>query len=151
MKKSKFTALLFLISGVLMTVCCFLPLKTITMETSFETTTDYMKFMPSFGGFFVMALALGCVICPIVGYKKQSAMVGTAAALIGGGMLIYNSANAGRADAAVEQVNAIMGAAFGESAQMSVTVTTNFGFYLMILALVLVLITGFAYTLSEDY
>ncbi len=151
MGKSKFTALLFLVSGVLMSVCCFLPIKTITMESAFESSTDYVKFMPSFGGIFIFALALGCVICPIVGFKKQSALVGTGTALLGGAMLIINSANAGRAGAAVAQVNEIMGAAFGSSAETSITVTTNFGFYLMILALVLVLITGFAYTLSEDY
>lgn len=152
MRKSKVTALAFLISGLLLTVCCFLPLKTMVINSSYMNETEVIKFMPSFGGFLILILALGCVIFPIVGYKQQSAMVGTASALVGGGLLLYYSANAGRAEMAVGQVDTIMSAAFGSgTSETSVTITTNFGFYLTILALVLVLITGFAYTLSEDY
>ncbi len=151
MRKSKITALAFLISGVLLTICCFLPLKTMVIESSFLNETEIIRFMPSFGGFLILILALGCVIFPIVGYKQQSAMVGTISALVGGGLLWYYSANAGRAEMAVGQVDTIMSAAFGSGTDStSVTITTNFGFYLTILALVLVLITGFAYTLSED-
>ena len=97
MRKSKITALAFLISGVLLAICCFLPLKTMVIESSFLNETEIIKFMPSFGGFLILILALGCVIFPIVGYKHQSAMVGTISALVGGGLLWYYSANAGRA------------------------------------------------------
>ena len=97
MRKSKITALAFLISGVLLIICCFLPLKTMVIESSFLNETEIIRFMPSFGGFLILILALGCVIFPIVGYKQQSAMVGTISALVGGGLLWYYSANAGRA------------------------------------------------------
>ena len=150
MSKSKFSALMFLISGVFMAVCCFLPFKTLTIESSFESSVEPLKLFPSLGGFFVLGLSVACIVCPVVGYKKHSALFGTITSLLAGVMLWYNSMNAGSTAKAAETCDTILTSTFGSAGKTEVTVTTNFGFYLIILAAILLLITGFAYTISED-
>ena len=153
MRKSQFAALMFLISGVFMAVCCFLPFKTIittvTSGSSVQTMSDPVKFMPSLGGFFVLALSIACIVLPIIGYKNLSAIAATITAILAGGMLWYNSNAAEMGNPAEENVNAIMSYVF-DGPTYSTKVETNFGLYLMVLAIVLILITGFAYTLVEE-
>jgi len=142
----------FLISGALLIVCCFLPLKTVDIVNAVFSETEVIKLMPTVLGFIVMVLGLLCVIFPIVGYKKQSAMLGTVAALISGFSLWRMSAGAEASATSAEQVNTMMTELFGSSSEtvQTTVVTTSYGFYIMIIAIILVLITGFAYTITDE-
>lgn len=150
----KIPAFAFLFSGLFVIVCCFLPLKTLVVTGGMEETS-VLRFMPSVGGFFVLALGLACVLFPILGFKSYSALVGAGTAILGGGLLWYstNTAEASAAQLAqYEEVFDGMFSTFSDAPAVAttVTVTTNFGFSLTIIALVLVLITGFWYTFAGE-
>lgn len=151
MGKNKIMALAFLVSGLFMTVCCFLPIKTIALEnTLLGMENEVIKFMPSLGGFIVLGLSVACVVFPIVGYKQQSAIVGTITALVAGGLLWYLSSSAIGLAKNASGLGTLMGETFGDATGADPVITTNVGFYLIIIAMVMVLISGFGYTLSDD-
>ena len=154
MGKVRVAAFSFLLSGVFLAICCFLPLKTLVITGGMEETS-VLRLMPSVGGFFVLVLALCCILFPILGYKSYSALVGAGSAILGGGLLWYYTNSAEASAAQVSQVEEVIDGMFSSfsntpAVETTVTVTTNVGFSLTIIALVLVLITGFAYTLVDE-
>ena len=152
MNNNKVPAIAFLISGLFMVVCCFLPLKTLTVTGGLMDETSTIKYMPSVGGFFVLLLAGMCVVFPIIGYKSYSALAGTGTAILGGGLLWYYTNSAELSASQVSQVSTIMDGMFSSTSSVAttVTVTTNVGFSLTIIALILCLVTGFWYTFVDE-
>ncbi|SMC37569.1 hypothetical protein SAMN06296952_0801 [Oscillospiraceae bacterium] len=153
MTQARFKGWLFFFSGLLLSVCCFLPIvKMVATKQSGAKETFYTKLMPSLPGFLVLMLAVACCIIALVGYKQGGAIVGTLAALSGGGILWYTSFTGTRTDYTTQAVDTIISGVFGTNADTIVdrTYSYSFGFYLMIIAVCLVLFTGFMYALSED-
>lgn len=153
MSQARFKGWLFLVSGLLLTACCFLPIVKMTVtKQSGATEAVYTKLMPSLPGFIVLMLAVACCAIPLVGYKQGGAIVGTLAALSGGGLLWFTSVASTRTDYTTQAVDAVIKGVFGTNGDtiVSRTYSYSFGFYLMIVAIFLVLATGFVYALSED-
>lgn len=153
MGKVRVSAFAFLFSGIFLAICCFLPLKTLTVTGIIEETS-VLRLMPSMSGFLVIILAGACILFPILGYKSYAALAGTGAALVGGGLLWYYTAQAEASTAQISNFENVLGGMLSTSSSASeaasVTVTTNFGFSLTIIALVLVLVTGFIYTFINE-
>ena len=152
MGKSNIPAILFVLSGIFMAVCCFLPIKVITIVMGGEKTVENVKFMPSIGGIVVLGLAIGCAVIGVSGYKQMAALVGTITAIVSAGMMWYLSMSADSASKSVEAVNDIMNGMFQDTMNLTTTssVETGVGFYLLIAAMVCVLFTGFFYTLVDE-
>lgn len=150
----KIPAFAFMFSGIFVIVCCFLPLKTLVVTGGMEETS-VLRLMPTLGGFFVLALGIVCVLFPIIGFKSYSALAGTGTALLGGGFLWYYTNNAEVSANQLAQYEEVFDGMFSTLTDepvvaSTITVTTNFGFSLTIIALVLVLITGFWYTFAGE-
>lgn len=153
MSSTKLKGLLFLISSTLLAACCFMPIARITVHMSNGSVEESLvKIMPSLQGFIVLILAVLCIGIPLMGIKSKAAMAATIAALSAGGIVAYASYNASRQDYTSQAINTIMQGVFGTSAN-TVTdwkCTNEYGLYLFVVAIFLVLITGFVYTLAED-
>ena len=133
-----------------MLICCFLPVKTIAAEGSVLTENEVLKLMPTVFGFIVMALSVACIAIPVVGLKDKAALAGSATAVMAGISLWRISASAEAAGKVAESFGSLMQELGDATDSVQSTVTTNFGFYLIVIAIILVLGTGFAYTLFED-
>lgn len=151
MGRSKIPAIAFLVSGVFMLACCFLPLMRVTTSNSLFMEDEVIKFMPTVGGFIVMIMALLCILVPLFGLKNKAAIAGTVTAITAVGILWRLNSGAKASAAVAGQYTEALGSAFGSTTQAApVEVITQFGFYLTIIAAICVLVTGFLYTLTED-
>ena len=77
MTQARFKGWLFFFSGLLLSVCCFLPIvKMVATKQSGAKETFYTKLMPSLPGFLILMLAVTCCIIALVGYKQGGGSVG---------------------------------------------------------------------------
>ena len=153
MGTTKFKGWLFLISSALLGACCFMPVTTLTAhmaDGSKENT--YITFMPTLPGFVILVLAFLCVVIPLVGLKSKAAITATITALVSGGMVAYASYSASKYKDAADIASEILTGTFGTAGNSVVerTASAGFGLYLIVIAIILVLVTGFIYGIAED-
>ena len=152
MSKSTISAALLALSGILLTVCCFLPFKILTSTIGSERIRESIKFMPSLGGFLLVGLGVGCAIVAIAGYKQVAALLGTITAVLTAALMWYMSVSADSTAKMSDSVTGMMSQMFDEPVSVATTTTveSGIGFYLMIIAAILVIFSGFFYTLVDE-
>ena len=150
MSRSNIFAWSFLGSGAFMLICCFLPVKTVTADGLILAENEVYKLMPTLWGFIVLALSIACIVIPVVGLKEKAALAGSATALMAGFSLWRISASADSAAKLTGSFGSLMNELSSATQTRQAAVTTGAGFYLTIIALILVLATGFAYTIIDD-
>ena len=153
MTGTKLKGWLFFVSGLLLAICCFLPITKLTAHFANGSKEDtFVKLMPSMSGFIVLMLGLACCAIALVGLKDKACLIGTLAAISAGGVVGYTSYATSQPSYAEEAVDAILQGVFGTTGNSVVerTSSTGVGLYLFILAIILVLVTGFAYTFAPD-
>ena len=150
MSRSNIFAWSFLGSGAFMLICCFLPVKTVTADGLILAENEVYKLMPTLWGFIVLTLSIACIVIPVVGLKEKAALAGSATALVAGFSLWRISASADAAAKLTGSFGSLMEGLSNSTQTRQAAVTTGAGFYLTIIALILVLATGFAYTIIDD-
>ncbi len=161
MTATRVKGLLFLISGVFLAACCFLPIRIATSVMSDDSKiTENLSLMPSMPGLILFLLAVVCIIIPLVGLQKKAPMVGAITSITTIGILVYITAKTAPTQLATAQaVNTIMSTAGLTTAYdklhpmvLSISYENGYGFYLMIIAAIVVGVLSFFYGLSEsDY
>lgn len=153
MTTTKFKGWMFLISSALLAACCFMPIATYTAHlANGSKEVSHVSMMPTLPGFVILILALLCAALPLMGLKQRSAIIATVTALISGGLVAYESFSASQFDSAAGAVDDILIGTFGATGSSVVerTTSTGFGLYLFVIAIILVLVTGFIYGIAED-
>ncbi|MCQ2503749.1 MAG: hypothetical protein MJ103_00770 [Saccharofermentans sp.] len=161
MTATRVKGLLFLFSGVFLAVCCFLPIRVMTSLMSDQSKIkENVSLMPSLPGFILFLLACVCIIVPLVGLQKKAPLVGVITAITTIGILVYITAKTVPAqmatNAAISEISVIAGLTTASDKLhpmlVSITYENGFGFYLMIIAALVVGVMSFFYGLAEsDY
>lgn len=144
---------MFFVSGFLLAICCFLPITKLTAHFADGSKEDtYVKLMPSLSGFIVLMLGLACCIIALVGFKDKACLIGTLAAISAGSIVAYTAYTSSKPSYATLATDAILSGILGSNGNSVVerTSSTGAGLYLFVLAIILVLITGFIYTFASD-
>lgn len=161
MTATRVKGLLFLISGVFLAACCFLPIRVATSVMSDQSKiTENISLMPSMPGLILFLLACVCIIVPLVGLQKKAPIVGAITSITTIGILVYITAKTAPVQnvtgAAVNEVLTSAGLTTAADKLhpivLSITYENGYGFYLMIIATLIVGVMSFFYGLSEsDY
>ncbi len=148
MSATKFKGLLFLISGVIMAVCCFFPIQTCT--TLFSDGSKEVKtisLMPSMQGLLLFMLAFVCIVLPLVGIQTRAPLMGTITGIAAGAILMYVNIKPNRGEE--EIIDTTIRAFYHKPIVMSTQYANAYGFYLIIIAALIVVFMGFVYGLAE--
>lgn len=141
--------MIYLVCSVLMVICNFLPIMVLKTVLNGEADATYAAMMPTLSGYVGLIAAGACVAVPFLGLKNKTALVATVASITSGIFLARRiSGLKSLASAGIGLTNIMNSLSSSNAASM--TVDYSFGFYLYILAIILVVVSGFVYTMSED-
>lgn len=148
MSVTKFKGLLFLISGVIMAVCCFFPIQTCTnLMSDGSKEVSIVSLMPSMQGLLLFMLSCVCIILPLVGIQSKAPLMGTITGIAAGAILMYVNIKPNRGEE--EIIDTTIRAFYHKPIAMSTQYVNAYGFYLMIIAALIVVFMGFVYGLAE--
>lgn len=148
MSATKFKGLMFLVSGVIMAVCCFFPIQTCTAFLSDGSKeVSVVSLIPSMQGLLLFMLSCVCIILPLVGVQSKSPLMGTITGIAAGAILMYVNIKPNRGEE--EIIDTTIRAFYHKPIVMSTQYANAYGFYLIIIAALIVVFMGFVYGLAE--
>ena len=150
MREINLKGIIFGFFSLLFGVSLFLPYIKITASLGNRTETSTTTVMPSLFGFIMLIVAALGVFVLLNGMKTKAALVGAIAAILVMVRAFTDSASAARAGQSMKLLNELSNALFDSNSETVYDWGHTFGFYVMILSGVMMLIFGLLYTLSED-
>lgn len=149
MERLNLTGIIYLASSALLAICNFLPIVTMTMGTGASADVISARMIPTFDGFIGLVAGGVCFMIPFWGMKDKCALIATIAGITSGIFLFHRIATIKAAEAATVGMTALLNQISG-STEATVSFDYSFGFYLYILAIILVVGSSFFYAFSED-
>lgn len=147
--RSEVKGYIFIAFSIAVIATLFLPVIRTDMIMNSETTTTYMKMIPAVSAVLTLIVAAGCVFMVFAGLKQYCGWASAALVIIGGinGYLFYVKSRS-TTGLAGENVNELLN--LFTNTKMEINYSLAWGFYLYIIAIILTVIFGFAYTVSRD-
>ncbi len=154
LRKEGFSGLLFILSGILMAVSTLVPYIHIMIDFGIGEVTDQrVSMMPSFTGFLILILGIATIIIFAMGLKDKALFLVAAAFIFNVYQIIKIGISKGQVESLGNAYNDIVSSlAVPGSSPVPAEIAVNFmpGFYILIVATVLMTVFGFAYATSEE-
>ena len=150
MERMNLQGLIFIACSVFLGICNFLPIVKITMDFLGEPEITVAKMLPSVDGIVGLIAAGACVVVMYSGAKLKCALAGVVSGISCGIGLFHRVASIKAVEAATTGITSVMNEISGSTSASTVTFEYSFGFYLYILAIILIIGSGFFYAMSED-
>lgn len=151
MRDLNLRGIIFAFFSLIFGVSLFLPYMKVTVEYGGDVTSQSTTLMPSVMGFIMLVVAaLGIFTIFAEGMKSKSALAGALAAILMLARVFTDDAAAKKTEQSMKVVNELANALFGGTDEAVMTWTHLFGFWIMVLGAVFMLIFGVLYTISED-
>ncbi len=153
MDRKTFYGLATAVSCIFMAICVFLPYIVINwggLSVLEGVKEETYSLWGTFKGFVILGLAVAELATVFLGLKNRTAMVAAAEAVFTGYTLAKDAMTQDYSAFQMSGLNNLMGELYGTKGG-DVTMEFGFGFYLMIVALILMVFFGVAYTIIEDY
>ena len=154
LRKEGFSGLLFILSGILMAFSTLVPYIHIMIDFGIGEVTDQrVSMMPSFPGFLILILGIATIIIFAMGLKDKALFLVAAAFIFNVYQIIKIDISKGQVESLGNAYNDLVSSlAVPGSSTVPAEIAVNFmpGFYILIVATVLMTVFGFAYATSEE-